>query len=348
MPGDILLLSPSTGMGGGIERYVSTIQDALTSEEVTCVRLDLQGPGVTNHVRIVGQAKEQLRRMGAARLVIAHRGLMPAATVIARDRRAHGISVLCHGSDVWGARYGVRWLGEQMLMRSSDVRIVAVSSFTAGALFGSGATTILRPGVSQQWYELLLKTKGMATTGGPGISIVTVFRLADWRDKGLPELLKAVDSLGRSDVHVKVCGSGKPPPDLIRATSGRTNCTISVSLSDNELAWELAAADLFVLATRTRRGRRPSGEGFGMVLMEAQLAGTAVVGPAYGGSHDAYIEGVTGLTPTDESSSTLAVLLEKVIGDSGYLARMGLRAAEWSAEAFAPASYAPLAIARLL
>ena len=72
-------------------------------------------------------------------------------------------------------------------------------------------------------------------------------------------------------------------------------------LSDNELAHELAAADLFVLATQTRSGRGSVGEGFGLVLLEAQAAGTPVIAPAYGGSHEAYVEGVTGMAPTDES-----------------------------------------------
>ena len=74
-------------------------------------------------------------------------------------------------------------------------------------------------------------------------------------------------------------------------------------------AAELAAADLFILATRTRRGRRACGEGFGLVLLEAQAAGTPVVGPAYGGSRDAYMESVTGVAPVGESAEALAVVL---------------------------------------
>ena len=77
-------------------------------------------------------------------------------------------------------------------------------------------------------------------------------------------------------------------------------------LSDRELARQLAGADLFVLATRSRGGRHTSGEGFGLVLLEAQVAGTPVVAPAHGGSHDAYIEGITGLAPMDETAGSLA------------------------------------------
>ena len=114
------------------------------------------------------------------------------------------------------------------------------------------------------------------------------------------------------------------------------------------MANEFAAADLCVLATRTRFGRNPYGEGFGLVLIEAQVAGTPVVAPAYGGSNDAFIEGVTGVAPADESAGALAKTLGQLLGDRSRLAQMGKCAAEWSREFFAPERYAPLAVAKLL
>ena len=41
----VLLLSPSRGLGGGIERYVATLEWAFAAEGVECQRLDLSGPG---------------------------------------------------------------------------------------------------------------------------------------------------------------------------------------------------------------------------------------------------------------------------------------------------------------
>ena len=103
-----------------------------------------------------------------------------------------------------------------------------------------------------------------------------------------------------------------------------------------------------MLATRTRPGRVPSGEGFGLVLLEAQVAGTPVIGPAYGGSHDAFIARTTGRAPADESVSALAELLGEMLDDPERLAMMGKSAADWSRDAFAPDTYASLAITRLL
>ena len=96
------------------------------------------------------------------------------------------------------------------------------------------------------------------------------------------------------------------------------------------------------------RGRRASGEGFGLVLLEAQLAGTPVVAPAYGGSHDTFIDQVTGTAPADESPEALARVLNAMLSDPDRLARMGQRAGEWARQAFAPDRYAALVVDRLL
>jgi glycosyltransferase involved in cell wall biosynthesis len=125
-------------------------------------------------------------------------------------------------------------------------------------------------------------------------------------------------------------------------------CRLRPGLTDRELAAQFAGSDLLVLATRTRSGRRASGEGFGLVLLEAQVAGTAVVGPAHGGSPGAYLDGVTGATPRDESAEALAQVLDSVLREPARLAEMGARGAAWAQASFAPDRYAALAVDRLL
>ena len=124
--------------------------------------------------------------------------------------------------------------------------------------------------------------------------------------------------------------------------------SVRAQVSDLELARQFAAADLFVLATRTRIGRQACGEGFGLVLIEAQVAGTPVIVPAYGGSSDAYVEGVTGLAPANESPEALTTLLREALDDRAHLAAMGKDAAEWARRAFAPECYARRAARSLL
>ena len=101
MTGGVLLLSPSRGLGGGIERYVTTLEWAFAAEGVPCQRLDLDRAGARAHARLLARGRAILRAgTEPARLVVAHRALLPVATLLARDPAAHGMSVVCHGSEM--------------------------------------------------------------------------------------------------------------------------------------------------------------------------------------------------------------------------------------------------------
>ena len=349
MTGRVLLLSPSRGLGGGIERYVATVEWAFAAEGVECRRVDLSRSGASAHARLLARGRAILRAdPEPTRLVVAHRALLPVAALLARDSAVCGVSVVCYGSDVWGSRWRPRRTLERRLMRGAGVRVVACSNFTAGALMRDCRATVLPPALSREWFDTLAAAAAGRPGRGTGIRLATAFRLADWRTKGLPQLVEAVTALGRPDVCLTICGSGNPPADLLRLVSEHSWCVLRPGLSDDDLARELAAADLFVLATQTRSGRGAVGEGFGLVLLEAQAAGTPVIAPAYGGSREAYIEGVTGVAPADESAEALTRTLHDLLKDPARLAWMGGHAAQWTQQAFAPERYAQLAVRRLL
>jgi phosphatidyl-myo-inositol dimannoside synthase len=349
MTGRVLLLSPSRGLGGGIERYLETVTWAFAAEDVTCQRLDLSGPGARAHARLLAQGRAILRAdPEPARLVVAHRALLLVAALLARDPAVCAISVVCHGSEMWDPRWRLRRSLERRLMRRAGVRVVAVSSFTAGAILCDCRAIVLPPALSPQWFGTLATASANRPDRGPGIRLVTAFRLAEWQGKGLPQLVDAVTALRRPDVSLTICGSGDPPAGLRRLVSEHPWCMVRPGLSDEALARELAAADLFVLATQTRSGRGAVGEGFGLVLLEAQVAGTPVIAPAYGGSREAYVEGVTGVAPADESAEALTRILHDLLKDPARLAWMGKHAAQWAQQTFAPERYAQLAVRRLL
>ena len=122
-----LMLTPSRGRGGGIERYAETIESAFDCQSVGYQRIDLGQPGISAHAKLVAQSRIALRELGdQTRLVLMHRALLPAAAALARDPIVSGISVVCHGSDVWARRLSLRSHLESCLMRRSDVRMIAV------------------------------------------------------------------------------------------------------------------------------------------------------------------------------------------------------------------------------
>lgn len=345
-----LLLAPSRGRGGGIERYVETIEWALDAQGVSCHRMDLASAGIGAHARLLQQCRRRFRPGGGftGRVIVAHRAMLPVAVLLTRQWRSCGISVICHGVEVWAARPRARRALEDRLMQRLGTRVVAVSNFTAGALFHDCQATILPPGLSARWFATLVDASRAGHHREPGIDLMTAFRLTDFRNKGLPQLLAAVARLGRPGVRMTVCGSGRPPDELRQLIGEYPWCRLRSGLSNEEFAAELAAADLFVLASRTRRGHGASGEGFGMVLLEAQVAGTPVVGPAFGGSHEAFLPQVTGEAPVDETAESLSAVLDRLLKDPARLEQMGRQAAQWSRKCFAPDAYASRVVSALL
>jgi phosphatidylinositol alpha-1,6-mannosyltransferase len=345
----VLLLSPSRGLGGGIERYIETLEWAFAEQEVTSQRIDLSRSGAGAHLRMLADGRALLRaRPARTRLVVGHRALMPVASALARESTVSGVSLLCYGDDIWKERHRPRTSIERALMRRSGVRVVAISSFTAGTLARDCLSTILAPALSRKWFDTLVAASAAARPATQDMQLATAFRLEDWQSKGLPELMGAVAAQRCKDLRLTICGSGDPPPDLLRLVAGHDWCTLQPALTDTELAIQLAAADLFVLATRTRIGRHANGEGFGLVLLEAQVAGTPVIAPAHGGSSDAFMDGVTGLSPVDESADALAKAIYEMLDDPIRLTLMGKSAAQWARESFAPESYPRLVASKLL
>lgn len=338
MSASILLLAPSQGLGGGIERYVSTVESALRLRQVPCLRLNLltdqSSASLPRKVQFVRQVHHAIATSDVpVRVIAAHRDLLPVVMFVRQLSSYRDAVVIQHGIEVWAGR---RPLGQRLVARP-DIRVVAVSNFTAGALVETTQAQILPPGLTQRWFDTLRAAVPITRTG---LRLLTIFRLEEWRSKGLGTLLAAIAMINHPDLHLAVCGSGTVPTELAELLKGRPDCRLLVDITDEELAREYASADVFVLATRTSPGAGASGEGFGLVLAEAQLAGTPVIGPAFGGNGDALQAGITGLVPRDESVGALAHQLARLVDDDALRMRMSAAAATWAQTVFDPAAYA--------
>ena len=232
------------------------------------------------------------------------------------------------------------------MLKSQAIRVVAVSHYTQTILAEIGVPShVLPPGLTREWFDTLCRVE---SSWHDGIELMTAFRLSDWRDKGLETIIAAMRQLPQADLRLSVCGSGVPPADLVAVIGAEPRVQLFANLPDREFAGKLASADVFVLATRTRSGHLASGEGFGMVLLEAQVTGTPVIAPASGGSADAFQAGVTGVSPDDETAEALAAQIQSLLLDPQRLTSMSQDAAHWSRSQFEPDAYAALVTEALL
>ena len=233
---------------------------------------------------------------------------------------------------------------ERWLCRGAAA-VIACSRFMAaevGTLFqldpgevrviGNGAEDPL-PAESQGQVETTEGQTAPAYCGDP--LLVFAGRLV--HEKGLQELIKALPLLRPElpGVRLVVAGSGQQLADQQdRAARYGVSDLIDWAgfLEPAELAALLAAADLVVVPSLY--------EPFGMVALEAQLAGTPVAVSDTGGLAELVEPGRTGLRFAPESPAAIAAAVREVVADPDGTRRRAAQAQRRAREEFGWASVA--------
>jgi phosphatidylinositol alpha-1,6-mannosyltransferase len=333
---------PSEGIGGGIERYCDWLLGEAEEAGMTVVRVSLLRPGNTPSLwRKIGFVLRSfsdargVRYESEVHLLVCHPSLAVAALTAARlaGIKPKSSHVLFYGEDIWTFRR----LSASILKRWG-ARLVTISTFSAGALTSFDTPLVLTPGIKRVWLDALSVNDSDSELGrSKQTHVLTVFRLNSAVSKGLPEILEALERIKATcSCDLIVAGTGVLPHEIAENVARLPWVSVIENPADEALARLYAEADVFVLATRTRSTPPTSGEGFGIVLVEAQLAGTPVVAPASGGSDDAFLQGLTGLKPTDESASALAEVLGQLVSDPVLRKRLGRNARSWARAEFDP------------
>lgn len=281
-------------------------------------------------------AREVARHAGRFDLVIAgHAWILPAlrAGLGEKPGRPRCWS-WAHGIEVWGQP------GERIApaLAWAD-RVVAVSRFTRDQL---------GPWVREE--RLSLVHNPVDTTifipgpvSKPGADLLVVGRLArDERYKGHEVLMAALPKIERRlgrPVTLKVVGDGDWRPELEREAAG-------LGVADRvEFAGRLPFAELLeayrgcgVFAMPSRVDRRPrglwTGEGLGIVYVEAQACGRPAIASTEGGAPDAVLPGETGLLADPRDPDAIAEAAASLLADPERAARMGARGRQWAEENF--------------
>ena len=159
-----------------------------------------------------------------------------------------------------------------------------------------------------------------------GLIILTVGRWASSeRYKGLDDLIHATAILlgSISSLHLVAVGQGDDLPRLQKVAIDAgvadrvhfLNC-----LSSEELAACYARADVFAMPS--------SGEGFGLVFLEAMAFAKPVIGAACGGTTDLVEHGVNGLLVPPGDTQKLVAALDSLLCNDSFSARLGRRGAQ--------------------
>lgn len=148
--------------------------------------------------------------------------------------------------------------------------------------------------------------------GLPSEAVVIGFVGRLTEDKGVAELLTAVEGLAAADprVHLVLAGPNEAGPDLearLATIEASPRVHIVGPVSDPRLVYW--ATDIFALPSYR--------EGFPIAPLEAQACGLPVVTTTATGCRDAVQPGVTGITIEPRDASALADALRTLIDDPG-------------------------------
>ncbi len=251
-------------------------------------------------------------------------------------RRFTGVPqlVYVHGEDAtvrstWHRRRRRRFL------KSAD-RIVAVSGFTRDVLVDqlgvpAEKVSVIHNGVDlarfrqQPDAERLSALKQQLGADGRTI-VLSVGRLVERKgfDNAIRAIAKIIDK-HPNVLHV-VLGDG-PQRAQLKALSDSLQLSNHVHftgmVSNADLIAYYALADLFLLPNRDM----PDGdtEGFGLVFLEANAAGKAVISGRAGGVLDAVIDGENGLTVNGHDPDAIAEAVDLLISDDSLRQRLALQ-----------------------
>lgn len=258
--------------------------------------------------------------------------------LIALFSRKHKVVILAHGTEILPARSRLKqplWqlLGRWVLQKSNLV--ICNSHFTAGlarTLSPNCLVETLPLAVDiKKFSPMDKKTAKKMLSLKDKITLLTVARLH--RYKGVETVLSALSKLSpqeKNRIQYLIAGKGPYQQTLAKLTKDlgiETQVSFLGSLSEPDLVRYYQASDLFLLCSWYEREEQ-NVEGFGLVFLEAQSCGTAVIGTNSGGIPDAIESAVGGWLIGENDSDSLAAILKGLLSNPNELITQGIKARE--------------------
>lgn len=330
----LLLLTPSIGFGGGIERVARAFERAwdgpLDRVDLYCSARHGVAAGNSLAKTIFARKALAAARRRPDVVLALHVGLLPVAAAASAISRAD-TALMAIGREVWPPMRAPR---RAMVKRCSAV--LAISSFTRfwiarRAGIAVEQVSLVRLPVDESLADRAFRGPPRAVSEPNLLSVSRINR--GERYKGLFDIAESLPHvLAREpDARWIVAGHGDDLQELKARCEG-LGVAEAVSflgrVSDAQLADLYANAAVFVLpSVADAAARSPSGEGFGLVYAEAgAFAVPSIASAAGGGSLDFVKHERTGLTVPPADPQALATAMLRLLEDGELHDRLGAAA----------------------
>lgn len=241
--------------------------------------------------------------------------------------------ITCHGSDV------------RLLDRGGPIAAAGRATLRRAAAVTCASAFLTRDveqavpqlaGAVRTIYMPLDTAAFEAARGAPRAMPPTILFVGNLvPSKGTAQLIEAFAQLrgAGTDCRLRIVGDGPERPAL-EALAIRLGVSARIAwagvVPHDRIANEHARATVVVLPSRGKA------EGLGLVLAEALLAGTPVVGTAAGGIPEVVVDEETGLIARDGDASHLAAQLRRLLDDPALRERLVAAGAARARRLFSP------------
>ncbi len=257
-------------------------------------------------------------------LLISHVLPFGTAAMLARLQGGPAYVVIFHGLDLKLAAHSrfKLFLLRQICARAK--KVVTNSEATAKLLqqlVPKAQPLVITPGIGAADLTPGIDARKILNVGLDEKVILSVARLVP--RKGIDTAIEAISALQQADAHIRyvVIGDGEDAArvkELARTHGASVNF---VGACDERTKWLwYSAADIFVLPTREDANDM---EGFGIVYLEAALAGLPVVAGRSGGAIEAIDDGTTGFLINPQAIDELRTVLKLLLTDPALRQKMG-------------------------
>ncbi|MDD5031806.1 MAG: glycosyltransferase family 4 protein [Patescibacteria group bacterium] len=288
----------------------------------------------------IWQLKKEIKKNKINHVLVGQ--ILPLGTVafLLSSKMGFKYSVILHGMDFSFACRSPRkrWLAKKILKKAEN--IICANSYTGklgeNFLGSREKIVVVNPGINdrithnayritQIKEEFNLKDKFIFLTVGRLVKRKGV----DMVLKSLPEVLKAIPNL----LYV-ILGNGPELENIKNHVSElklEKNVLIINKADDEEKNGWLEVSDVFIMPARKIKD---DFEGFGIVYLEANLAGKPVIAGDSGGVRDAVIDGLNGLLVNPENKKEITAAVIKLARDKNLRKELGERGRERALKEF--------------
>lgn len=318
---------------GGVARYLGNLVEESKGEIGVFVNEThrAMGPGHVESVQLLASGwpawwpmvslMKGLREKGYSKILVSHALPCGTAALIARKTGGLPYAVLMHGLDF---RLAMRSAWKRFLLRRilKGANLVIVNSQIVGEEINAFAPDIkplvLMPGVEPRSFPPREHARAAFGIEPNAFQVLSVTRLVP--RKGIDKLIQAM-ALLPEDVRLTIIGDGQDLPRLRTLASSLGERVRFLTETDDagRDAW-YAASDVFVLPVRDEGN---DVEGFGIVFLEAALAGLPSIAGKSGGAVEAVLEEKTGMHVDPNDCQAIAGAISRLRGDLLLRTRLG-------------------------